>query len=144
MKKIFGLIFMLLLCAGCVTGVSPEELSEKERRMQREERIGEEMIEAFRKNDFEAFVKYIPAGGKEVYNKDKFNAEQREIASRMGKIVSSRFLTRLEMEPMHQLVWAVRFQSYTLKGEEIFREALFSIVIGEVDERLRVFLFGFK
>ena len=111
---------------------------------EKEKQIGQEMIEAFRKQDYEAFIKNIPAGGKQVWGKDKFNEEQREVASRLGKIDSYRFLTKLELEPAHHLVWAVRFKSYTLKGEETFKEALFSIVVGKVDENLRVFLFGFK
>jgi hypothetical protein len=62
----------------------------------------------------------------------------------MGKIDSFRFLTRLEKEPLHELVWAVRFMSYSLKGEKVFKETLYSIVVGEVDGTRRVFLFGFK
>ena len=141
MKKVFLWCCAVIFLSGCATWqkqeLPPDELSI-------EKRIGEGMIEAFSKQKYEEFIKHIPAGGRQLYSKDKFNEEQRQIASRLGKIVSYRFLTKLEMEPAHQLVWAVRFKSYTLKGEENYKEAIFSVVIGKVDESRRVFLFGFK
>lgn len=143
MKKLFAAVVFAFLFAGCAT-VDPAEMSGDEQLFQKEQKMGETMIEAFRKRDLEAFIQYIPAGGRQIYGKDEFLKEQREIAARMGEIVSYRFLTRLEMEPAHQLVWAVRFKSYSLKGEPIYREALFTIVVGEVDESRKVFLFGFK
>ena len=78
------------------------------------------------------------------HSKEKFLKDQREVASRMGKLESYRYLTRLEKEPLHEFVWAVRFLSYSLKGEKIYKEAIFSIVVGEVDDARKVFLFGFK
>lgn len=143
MKKTLIALFAFFVLCGCATK-TVAEISEEQRVFEKEKQIGQEMIEAFRKQDYEAFIKNIPAGGKQVWGKDKFNEEQREVASRLGKIDSYRFLTKLELEPAHHLVWAVRFKSYTLKGEETFKEALFSIVVGKVDENLRVFLFGFK
>ncbi len=139
---VFGL--SLLLFAGCATVVSEEAQSELQKEMAKEQKMGEDMLESFQKKDFAGYTRYIPAGGRQVYSKADFDKEQRELLSRMGEIVSYRFLTRLEMEPVHQLVWAVRFKSYNLKGEPIFREALYCIVVGEVDESKRVFLFGFK
>lgn len=141
MRKIILFAVVSVLFAGCASfkteKVPVDELSI-------EKRMGETMIEAFGKQDFEGFIQYIPAGGRQVYGQNKFKEEQRQIASRLGKIVSYRFLTKLEMEPAHQLVWAVRFKSYTLKGEETFKEAIFTVVIGKVDEQRKVFLFGFK
>ena len=142
-KKLLMFLFAALCLCGCVTK-NAGEIAEKLQTFEKEQKIGQEMLDAFSKQDYEAFVKYIPAGGKQVWGKDKFNEEQREVASRLGKIDSYRFLTQLELEPAHHLVWAVRFKSYNLKGEEIYKEALFSIVVGRVDETLKVFLFGFK
>ena len=144
MLKVLFPVLAVLLFSGCASVMSVEEQSELQRSMAKEQKMGEDMLEAFRKRDFDAYTRYIPAGGKQVYGKTEFEKEQREIASRMGKIESYRFLTRLEMEPVHQLVWAVRFKSFNLKGEPVFREALYCIVVGEVDESRRVFLFGFK
>lgn len=141
MKKFLLAGVLGLLLAGCAT---TEDLSEKEKAMAREQQMGEMMLDAFSKQDLEGYIKFIPPGGRQQYGKEKFQTEQREIASRMGKVVSYRFLTRLEKEPLHELVWAVRFQSYSLKGEPVYKEALFSIVVGEVDGTRRVFLFGFK
>ena len=135
------MIAAIILC-GCVS--TPENLPAAQRRLAKEQKIGQEMLEAFKAKDYDRFVKYIPAGGKQVWGKDKFNQEQREVASRLGMIDSYRFLTQLELEPAHHLVWVVRFKNYTLKGEPVFKEALFAVVIGEVDEDLKVFLFGFK
>ena len=141
MKKFLLAGMLGLLLVGCAT---TEELSEKQKAMAKEQQMGEMMLDSFRKQDLDGYIKFIPPGGRTAYGKDKFNTEQREIASRMGKIESYRFLTRLEKEPLHELVWAVRFKSYSLKGEPVYKEALFSIVVGEVDGTRRVFLFGFK
>lgn len=130
-----------LLLTGCV---SVENISEAQLVMDKEIKMGETMLDAFAKRDFEAFMQYTPAGSREQYNKDKFIEEQRELIFRMGEVDSYRFLTKLEFEPMHQYVWAVRFLSYSLKGEKIYKECLFVIVVGEVDEQRKVFLFGFK
>ncbi|MBE6390109.1 MAG: hypothetical protein E7043_08070 [Lentisphaerae bacterium] len=141
MKKMLTLLMLSLIFCGCR---SVEELSEAEKTLIREQQIGESMLEAFRKKDIERYLQYIPAGGRQLYGKKEFDKEQQEVASKLGEIVSYRFLTRLEMEPAHQLVWAVRFKSYSIKGEPVFKEALFAIVVGEVDESKKVFLFGFK
>lgn len=141
MKKFLIIGIFALIFAGCQ---STQELSENQKMMEREEQMGELMIEAFRKQDFDGYIQFIPPGGRQQYNKDKFKRELMEITSRMGKVDSFRFLTRLEKEPLHELVWAVRFLSYSLKGEKVYKEALFSIVVGEVDGTRRVFLFGFK
>ncbi|MBE6356242.1 MAG: hypothetical protein E7058_03915 [Lentisphaerae bacterium] len=143
MKRLLIALCAVCCLCGCVTQKSTDSL-QKDGIFVREQQIGQEMIEAFQKQNYDNFVKYLPEGGKRVWGKDKFNEEQREVASRLGKIDSYRFLTKLELEPAHHLVWVVRFKSYTLKGEETFKEALFSIVVGQVDENLKVFLFGFK
>ena len=141
MKKILMFVFAAVVFAGCATvaDISPDDSV-----LAKEQKIGENMIEAFRKRDLAAFLQDVPAGGRGMYGKKEFESEQKEIAARMGEIVGYRFLTRLEMEPAHQLVWAVRFKSYSLKGEPVYREALFTIVVGEVDDSRKVFLFGFK
>lgn len=141
MKKFLCAGILGFLLVGCV---ATDGLSEKQKMMKKEQQMGEMMLDAFSKQDWNGYIKFIPPGGRQQYGKEKFQTEQREIASRMGKIVSYRFLTRLEKEPLHELVWAVRFQSYSLKGEPVYKEALFSIVVGEVDGTRRVFLFGFK
>ena len=141
MKKFLILSLAILFFAGCA---SVKNVSEIEDVMAKEQAMGETMLNAFKKQDYDAFIQFIPQGGRQEYNKEKFKNEQREIASRMGKIDSYRFLTRLEKEPLHELVWAVRFMSYSLKGEKVFKETIFSVVIGEVDGTRRVFLFGFK
>ena len=142
MKK----LLLLVLCASLFSGCASigENLTEKQLKVEKEQKMGEMMLEAFKKQDFEKYIQFIPAGGRQTYNKDKFNEDQKEIASRMGKIDSYRFLTRLEKEPLHEFVWAVRFLSYSIKGKEVYKEALFSIVVGEVDDTRKVFLFGFK
>ena len=141
MKKFFILPLIVLLFAGCV---SVQNISDDQQKMAKEQALGEAMLEAFKKQNYDGYIQFIPPGGRQAYNKEKFQTDLREIASRMGKIDSFRFLTRLEKEPLHELVWAVRFQSYSLKGEKIFKETIFSIVVGEVDGVRRVFLFGFK
>ena len=141
MKKFFVLSLAVLLFAGCV---SVENISEKQNAFQKEQAMGEVMLNEFKKQNYDGYIQFIPPGGRQAYNKEKFQTEQREIVSRMGKIDSFRFLTRLEKEPLHELVWAVRFMSYSLKGEKVFKETLYSIVVGEVDGTRRVFLFGFK
>ena len=143
MKKIIALFLFALVFSGCAS-VNDDNSMSDEKILAKEQKMGEAMIEAFRKRDLAAFTQYIPAGGRQMYGKNEFQKEQQEIAARMGEIVSYRFLTKLEMEPAHQLGWAVRFKSYSLKGEPIYREALFTIVVGEVDDSRKVFLFGFK
>ena len=144
MKKILIMLLGVVFLTGCATmQQSPEELSEAERIAAREQQMGEVMLEAFRTKNFEQYIQFIPRGGRQEYTLEKFNTQQREVQASMGEIVSWRFLGRLEMEPAHRLVWAVRFKSHTIQGQEIYKEALFSIVVGRVDENLRVFLFAF-
>ena len=135
------IVFCALFFVGCA---SVENFAEPQKRIEKEQQMGEIMLEAFKKQNFESYTQFIPAGGRQAYNKEKFRNEQKEIFSRMGKIDSYRFLTRLEKEPLHEFVWAVRFFNYSLKGKKVYREAIFSIVVGEVDGARKVFLFGFK
>ena len=144
MKKVLLVLLGAIFFTGCATvRQSEEELSEAERIAAREQQMGEVMIEAFRTKNFEQYIQFIPRGGRQEYTQEMFNNQQREIQASMGEIVSWRFLGRLELEPAHRLVWAVRFKSRTIQGAEIHKEALFSIVVGRVDENLRVFLFAF-
>ena len=143
-KKIFVMILGVFMLAGCVTSRSSmEELNEAERIAAGEQQMGELMLEAFRTKNFEQYIQFIPRGGRQEYKLETFNEQQREIQASMGEIVSWRFLGRLELEPAHRLVWAVRFKSNSLQGKELYKEALFTVVIGQVDEKFRVFLFGF-
>lgn len=138
---LIGSLLTFILC-GCAS--TDEAAAEKRRILEKEKQIGESMIDAFRKRDMDGFLRHTPSAGRRQYGKKEFEREQQEVASRLGEIVSYRFLTTLEMEPAHQLVWAVRFRSRKLNGEPAYREALFVVVIGEVDGQRKVFLFGFK
>ena len=94
-----------------------EKISEAAAELKAERAIGEKMLIAFQKNDAKAFLHYIPAGNAGKYGVKEFAAERKEITSRLGEIESFRFLTKLELEPVHQLVWAVRFKRSNIKQE---------------------------
>ena len=72
MKKVFLWCCAVIFLSGCATWqkqeLPPDELSI-------EKRIGEGMIEAFSKQKYEEFIKHIPAGGRQLYSKDKFNLQ---------------------------------------------------------------------
>ena len=72
MLRILVLLFSILLFSGCATVISEEEQSELQRNMAKEQKMGEDMLEAFRKKDFDGYTRYIPAGGKQVYTKKQF------------------------------------------------------------------------
>ncbi len=148
MKKLFYGFFILTIVAfsGCAMfgeqkkGKDSPEVVE----LNAEKAIGEKMLAAFQKNDAKAFLQYIPAGNAGKYGEKEFSAERKEITSRLGEIASYRFLTKLELEPVHQLVWAVRFKRKNIEQKDVFQEVLFTIVVGKVDESRKVFLFGFR
>ena len=148
MKKLFYLFCCLTMAvfSGCAMfGDNTEEKESPEVvELNAEKAIGEKMLVAFKKNDAKAFLQYVPAGNAGKYGAKEFTAERKEITSRLGEIASFRFLTKLELEPVHQLVWAVRFKRKNIEQKDIYQEVLFTIVVGKVDESRKVFLFGFR
>ncbi len=145
MKKFIALSIACiasLLLNSCVGVREVERFSDAEKNI--EIRMGEDVIAAFQNADMARLQKHLTAEGQEKFSKKEFDAECKNISARWGRIVDYRYLTRLEMAPLHQYVWAVRFQRRGSKGQEVYQEVLFATLAGKVDGESRIFLFGFK
>ena len=103
-----------------------------------------EFIDAFFRNDGQAFVSMLTEEFQEKFTLDHYNNTRRELISSLGEPVSFSYITTLEMPVFTPHIWKVSFRKQNIAtGEEITCEALLRVITAELDGEIIITAFQF-
>ena len=137
-----SLIAGLALLAGCtlLCGCATDEVQELPMEAGETEPQGEdfefsrELVIAFMNNDAKSFLAHVPEEAREKFNEKQFAASRKAIIESMGKPISFRYVTALEMTAFTPHIWKIRFQRTDPRnGKKFTSEALFRIITGKIN-----------
>ena len=93
-----------------------------------------QLVIAFMKNDAKAFLAHVPEEAREKFNEKQFAASRKAIIESMGKPISFRYVTSLEMTAFTPHIWKIRFQRTDPRnGKKFTSEALFRTITGKIN-----------
>ena len=141
MKNCVVLFLTAVLFSGCVstqTGVQDAK-NDDSVMLQR----GKAMIEAFRKKDYPLFSSQFGGKVPDNFGKKEFDSGIKQMSSRVGKVVSSRFLGTLSGPVFTTWLWAVAFEKEGSDHKKVAQEMIFKVVAGKLDGKMQIVSFGF-
>ena len=151
MKKLLWLCAAALTVAltACRTVDSGErgfrEVTDRERRrmLQTSRRLGDGILEAFQKKDFDSLLRNTPGDLGERMTEKDFKTSLGEFEKKFGELRDFRLLTSLDTPAFGNLIWLVTFVRSGTNGAEIRRQLLFRLVTMQTDGKTQVVSFGF-
>ena len=126
-----------MLLSGCATDKIqelPMETGETEPQADADFEFCRKLVIAFMKNDAKSFLAHVPEEAREKFNEKQFAASRKAIIESMGKPISFRYVTSLEMTAFTPHIWKIRFQRTDPRnGKKFTSEALFRIITGKIN-----------
>jgi len=104
--------------------------------VQEERDFSRKLLEAFLKDDESKFISLLTPEMQEEFRKDKaaYSRFRKVILEERGEPVSFRYVTSLESAVLKPYIWKIRFLHKNNKDQEFYREALFRVVIGHIED----------
>ena len=147
MKHVFFAAFALLcgLClAACV--VVDEKVSvwdADEADLARSVELGNNILAAFRDEDYAKLKKNIPGPLQTKMTEKDFKTSCGNWRDTLGKIKDFDYVLELDTPAVRNLIWKVGFERDTTDGDEVEQDMLFRLVTGNVDDETCVLSCGF-
>lgn len=125
----FLAVLLLFTLSACRTAPLPPPPGE-EALLKAEIRLGEKLLDAFKRDRAEAFLKLLPEETRKRFTEKDFKRSRADISESMGEIRAAEYLTLLKAPGFHSHLWKVSFErKKTLDAESQLRqETLFRIV----------------
>ena len=138
----FSALAVVLLAASvsaCTTirELPPDSVDvELSKEAQEERDYSRKLLEAFLKDDASKFISLLTPEMQEEFRKDKaaYSRFRKVILEERGEPVSFSYVTSLESAVLKPYIWKVRFLHKNNKDQKFYREALFRVVIGHIED----------
>lgn len=96
--------------------------------------VGKELLEAFIRNDADAFLNQYPEGLRKNFSRKGFEQSRNAMLEKLGNPVSYRFVANLEHPVFTVSIWTIRFERDNAdKTGKIYQEMVFRAIAGELD-----------
>ena len=121
------------LFSGCtvIREYAPEKAEVTAKLPEPEYELARKLLQAFVKNDAEAFVALLPEETRKNFDVKKFRDTRKSIIDSIGEPISYSYMTTLELNVLHPQIWKVRFRrSNVNNSKEFTSEVLFKVVTG--------------
>ena len=126
------------LFSGCtvIREYTPEKAEVAAKLPEPEYELARKLLQAFVKNDAEAFVALLPEETRKNFDVKKFRDTRKSIIDSIGEPISYSYMTTLELNVLHPQIWKVRFRRQNVnKTKEFTSEVLFKVVTGTIDKK---------
>ena len=148
MRQFFSAAFTLLcgLClAACVVVEDDDfDVSEPdEADLARSVELGNNILAAFRDEDFAHLQKNIPGPLQTKMTEKDFRTSCKNWHHTLGKIRDFDYVLELKTPAVRNLIWKVEFERDDSGGDEVEQDMLFRLVTGKVDDETCVLSCGF-
>jgi hypothetical protein len=147
MKHAISTVFALLcgLClAACV--VVEEKVAVRdadEADLAQSVELGNNILAAFRDEDFAHLQKNIPGPLQTKMTEKDFRTSCKNWRDTLGRIRDYDYVLELDTPAVRNLIWKVGFERDDSDGNEVEQDMLFRLVTGEVDDETCVLSCGF-
>lgn len=142
LNRIFMLstaIAALLLTSGCVVvrEYAPQENTVKASDVEYD--LARKLLQAFIKNDAEAFVALLPEETRAKFTVNDFARTRKSVIESVGEPVAYSYVTTLKLDKLHPQIWKVTFRRYNVNNtREFTSEVLFKVITGMIDAKTAV------
>ena len=138
MKKTLFVLFCAAVSffgTGCVIVKEYAPEKEKVTVAPQEYELARKLIQAFVKNDGEAFVSLLPEETRTKFTVENFEKTRKSLIESVGEPVEYSYLTTLELAALHPQIWKIRFKRHNVnRTKEFTSEVLFKVVTGMFDK----------
>ena len=141
---VLGLVCSLSLAA-CVV-VEKDDLTEVrscDADLARSVELGNNILAAFRDEDYAKLKKNIPGPLQTKMTEKDFKTSCKNWRDTLGKIKDFDYVLELETPAVRNLIWKVGFERDNTDGNEVEQDMLFRLVTGNVDDETCVLSCGF-
>ena len=148
MKQVFcailGLVCSFFLAA-CVVVEKDEfnAVDPGDADLARSVELGNNILAAFRDEDFAKLRKNIPGPLQTKMTEKDFRTSCGNWRDTLGKIRDYDYVLELETPAVRNLIWKVGFERNDTNGNEVEQDMLFRLVTGNVDDEVCVMSCGF-
>ena len=96
--------------------------------------VGKELLEAFIRNDADAFLNQYPEGLRKNFSRKGFEQSRNAMLEKLGNPVSYRFVANLEHPVFTVSIWTIRFERDNAdKTGKVYQDMVFRAIAGELD-----------
>ena len=144
MMSLFSVLAVFSL-TGCVTVKEYAPQAEKLTVSKEEYELARKLLQAFVKNDADAFVALLPEETQTKFTSGEFAKTRKALLEAVGEPVEYSYLTTLELPALHPQIWKVRFKRWNVnRSKEFTSEILFKVVTGTVKKQAVITGFNFQ
>ena len=146
MKQVISAAFALLcgLClAACVVVDEKVAVHADEASLERSVELGNNILAAFRDEDFAHLQKNIPGPLQTKMTEKDFRTSCKNWRDTLGTIKDYDYVLELDTPAVRNLIWKVGFERNDTDGKEVEQDMLFRLVTGNVDDETCVLSCGF-
>ena len=147
MKQAISTVFALLcgLClAACVVVEEKVDIRDAdEADLARSIELGNNILAAFRDEDFAHLKENIPGPLQTKMTEKDFRTSCKNWRDTLGKIRDYDYVLELDTPAVRNLIWKVEFGRDAAGGDEVEQDMLFRLVTGNVDGETEVLSCGF-
>ena len=141
---VLGLVCGLLLAACVVVEKDEFDMTDPEEAdLARSVELGNNILAAFRDEDFAKLRKNIPGPLQSKMTEKDFKTSCGNWHDTLGKIRDYDYVLELDTPAVRNLIWKVGFERDADDGDEIEQDMLFRLVTGNVDGETCVLSCGF-
>ena len=138
-------LFCSLSLAACVVVEKDEfnALDPDDAELVRSVELGNNILAAFRDEDFTHLQKNIPGPLQTKMTEKDFQTSCANWRDSLGRIKDFDYVMELDTPAVRNLIWRVEFERDAANGKEIEQDMLFRLVTGNVDDETCVLSCGF-
>ena len=138
-------LFCSLSLAACVVVEKDEfnAVDPDDAELVRSVELGNNILAAFRDEDFAKLKKNIPGPLQTKMTEKDFKTSCANWRDSLGRIKDFDYVLELDTPAVRNLIWRVEFERDTENGKEVEQDMLFRLVTGKVDDEVCVLSCGF-
>lgn len=141
---VLGLVCSLSLAACVVVEKDEFDMTDPEEAdLARSVELGNNILAAFRDEDYAVLVKNIPGPLQSKMTEKDFKTSCGNWRDTLGKIKDYDYVLELDTPAVRNLIWKVGFERADSDGNEVEQDMLFRLVTGNVDGETCVLSCGF-
>lgn len=106
--------------------------------------LAEKLCRAFARDDASGFLALLPENLRKEFHEEAFRKARKKLVDALGEASGWQYVTTLRHPLLQVQLWKIAFGKPASDGSgPIVQEAVFQVVIGEVDGKPQVVSFGF-
>lgn len=133
LSMLLGAAVLPMLFSGCVVIKEYAPAKEEIKVSAQEHELAKKLLQAFIKDDAEAFVALLPEETRTKFTVDSFKTTRQSVIDSVGEPIAYTYVTTLKLATLHPQIWKVTFRRKNVNNtKEFTSEVLFKVVTGMI------------